>query len=313
MRDMAPTPPLANRNFVASSSAMPAHRFTRFAAIDWSGAKGTRHKGIAVAICDLGDAPPLLIEGDTPWSRTDVLDWTLATAAAAPTLFGFDLSGAFAFVDREAYFPGWNASPPDVRALWRLVEAHCAEESDLGASNFVDHAEASRHFRRHGGRCGDLFQPGAGRMRVVEEEERRLGLCNPVSNFNLVGAAQVGKSSLTGMRLFLRLDPHLPIWPFDPLPASGSVVVEIYTSIAAAAAGLPRGRTKVRDPETLDLALARLGSRPHRPLGRYDDHATDAILSSAWLRDVADRQDFWSPPLLTPEIAMTEGWTFGVP
>jgi hypothetical protein len=98
-------------------------------------------------------------------------------------------------------------------------------------------------------------------MRVVEQEERRIGLVNPVSNFNLVGAAQVGKSSMTGMRLFVRLDPHLPIWPFDPLPETGSAVVEIYTSIAAVAAGLPRGRTKVRDPETLDTALARLGSR----------------------------------------------------
>jgi hypothetical protein len=288
-------------------------RFRRFAAIDWSGAKGSRHRGIAVAVCDAGDFAPTLVERDRPWSRTEVLEWVLAAADEAPTLFGFDLSGAFAFVDRGAYFPEWEASPPDVRALWKLVEEHCADEPDLAASNFVDHVEASRHFRRHGGRCGDLFQPGAGRMRVVEQEERRLGLCNPVSNFNLVGAAQVGKSSLTGMRLFLRLNPYLPIWPFDPLPEAGSAVVEIYTSIAAAAAGLPRGRTKVRDCDTLDAALRRLGSQPHRPLSRYDDHATDAILSSAWLRQVADRDDFWSPAAMTAEVARTEGWTLGVP
>jgi hypothetical protein len=292
---------------------MPDARFTRFAAIDWSGARGRRHKGIAVAVCEAGEGAPRLIEREQPWSREEVLDWVLATADEAPTLYGFDLSGAFAFVDRGAYFPGWEASPPDVRALWQLVEDHSEGEADLAASGFVDHAEASRHFRRHGGRCGDLFEPGAGRMRVVEQEERRLRLCNPVSNFNLVGAAQVGKSSLTGMRLFLRLDPHLPIWPFDPLPSSGSVVVEIYTSIAAAAAGLPRGRTKIRDPETLDLALERLGSRPHRTLRRYDDHATDAMVSSAWLRQVADREDYWCPAAMTPEVARTEGWTFGVP
>jgi hypothetical protein len=288
-------------------------RFTRFAAIDWSGAKGMRHKGIAVAICAPGDAAPALVARERPWSRIEVLDWVLASAREADTLFGFDLSAAFAFLDRDAYFPGWAASPPEVRGLWRLVEASCAEEADLAASNFVDHSEASRHFRRHGGRCGDMFQPGAGRMRVVEQEERRTGLVNPVSNFNLVGAAQVGKSSLTGMRLFLRLDPHLPIWPFDPAPAEGSVVVEIYTSIAAVAAGLPRGRSKVRDPETLDTALARLGSRPHRPLARYDDHATDAILTSAWLRQAADRRDYWHPTAMAPQVARTEGWTFGVP
>jgi hypothetical protein len=288
-------------------------RFERFAAIDWSGAKGLRHKGIAVALCEQGDAAPRLVGRERPWSRLEVLDWVLARAGEAPTLFGFDLSASFAFIDRGAYFPGWAESPPDVRALWRLVESYCAHEPDLAASGFVDHEEASRHFRRHGGRCGDLFQPGAGRMRVVEEEERRTGLVNPVSNFNLVGAAQVGKSSLTGMRLLLRLDPHLALWPFDPLPESGSVITEIYTSIAAAAAGVPRGRTKVRDAATLDRALAQLGSRPHRPLARYDDHATDAILTAAWLRSAADRADLWRPAALTSEIALTEGWTFGVP
>ena len=53
--------------------------FTRFAAIDWSGAKGNRHRGIAVALCETGDEAPRLI--DPPggaWSRMKVLDWLLA-------------------------------------------------------------------------------------------------------------------------------------------------------------------------------------------------------------------------------------------
>jgi hypothetical protein len=69
----------------------------------------------------------------------------------------------------------------------------------------------------------------------------------------------------------------------------------------------------VRDAGTLDSALARLGSQPHRPLRRYDDHATDAILSAAWLRGAAHREDLWRPAAMTAEIARTEGWTFGVP
>ena len=287
-------------------------RFARFAAIDWSGAKGTRHRGIAVAVCQAGEDAPRLVQPGHVWSRTEVLDWVLETRDEAPTLYGFDLSGAFAFADCGAYFPQWERSPADVRGLWRLVEELSASEPDLGASAFHDHPEASRHFRRHGARCGDLFTPGAGRMRVVELEEKRQGLCNPVSNFNLVGAAQVGKSSLTGMRLFLRLDGLVPIWPFDPRPERGSAVVEIYTSIAAADAGLPRGRTKVREAAGLDRALARLASRPHAPLARYDDHATDALISAAWLRLFAEDEGLWSPASLTPEIARTEGWTFGV-
>jgi len=287
--------------------------FSRFAAIDWSGAKGSRHKGIAIASCEAGDAAPLLVRPGFIWSRGEVLEWLLEAADEAPTLFGFDLSAGLAFADRGAYFPGWERSPGDARALWDLVESLCGEETDLGASGFADLEEASRHFRRVGGRCGNLFEAGAGRMRLVERESRRQGLCNPVSNFNLVGAAQVGKASLTGMRLLRRLSGKVPLWPFDPLPVSGSLVVEIYTSIAAAVAGLPRGRTKIRDAATLDRALEALGSRPHAPLAHYDDHATDALLATAWLRSAADQPRLWAPEAMNENIARTEGWTFGVP
>jgi hypothetical protein len=135
---------------------------------------------------------------------------------------------------------------------------------------------------------------------------------SPTSCFNLVGAAQVGKSSMTGMRVLHRLDGRVPIWPFDPLPPQGPVIVEIYTTIAARAAGIRKGLSKMRDAASLDLALANLGSRPHQPLARYDDHATDAILTAAWLRANADRPELWTPTAMTPHIAQTEGWTFGV-
>jgi hypothetical protein len=200
---------------------------------------------------------------------------------------------------------------PSRTAALSFPAGRTARPTHLSASTFVDHPEAARHFRRHGGRCGDLFEAGRGRLRVTEVAQREQGL-NPYSNFNLVGAAQVGKSSLTGMRVLHRLDGRLPIWPFDPVPPSGSLVVEIYTSLAAIAAGLPKNRTKIRDPETLDLVLAALGSDPHAPLARYDDHSTDALISAAWLRLIHTDPRVWQPPRLTPELARTEGWTFGV-
>jgi hypothetical protein len=286
------------------------NRFTHFAAIDWSGAAGARQKGIAVATCTAGREAPELMHPGHIWSREDVLHWMLALEG--DWLVGLDLSPSLAFDDAGAFFPGWERSPSVARRLWALVEQIAGDESHLGANRFVDHPEASRHFRRHGGRCGDLFPPGAGRFRVVEDVSREQGLCNPYSNFNLVGAAQVGKSSLTGMRLFHRIDGKLPIWPYDPVPERGPVVVEIYTSIAATAAGLMKGRTKIRDPHTLDRALAALGSHPHVPFARYDDHATDAVLAAAWLRVVAQDPEYWRPKRLTPELARTEGWTFGV-
>lgn len=285
-------------------------RFSNFAAIDWSGAVGERQPGIAVALCRPGSCAPELIRPGRVWSRAEVLDW-MRRDMPNGTLVGLDIGMSLPFADCGAFFPGWNESPADARALWRLVEDVAAGDPHLSARSFVDHPMAARHFRRHGGRCGDLFPPGRGRLRVTEVAQQQQGL-NPYSNFNLVGAAQVGKSTLTGMRLLYRLHGNLPIWPFDPLPASGSAVVEIYTSIAAIAGGLPKGRTKIRDPAVLDFVLARLGSAAHAPLAAYDDHATDAIIAAAWLRMVYADKRLWAPPQLTPRLAATEGWTFGI-
>jgi hypothetical protein len=50
-------------------------RFTHFAAIDWSGAAGERHSGIAVAIMALDDPAPQLVRPGHAWSRGEVLEW----------------------------------------------------------------------------------------------------------------------------------------------------------------------------------------------------------------------------------------------
>ena len=243
------------------------------------------------------------------WSREDVLDW-LTRELPPDSLVGMDLSPSLPFSDQGAFFPGWERSPPDARSLWRLVEEICIGDAHLAATSFADHPEASRYFRRHGARLGDRFGKGAGRFRAVEDRQRNHDL-SPYSCLNLVGAAQVGKSSLTGMRVIHRLAGAIPIWPFDPLPASGSVLVEIYTSLAARQAGLPKGRSKITDAASLDAALKELGSEVHSPLNRYSDHVTDAILTSAWLRKVAGDPQLWNPEGLS-EVASTEGWTFGV-
>ncbi|MBV9330784.1 MAG: hypothetical protein JOZ55_04455, partial [Alphaproteobacteria bacterium] len=151
-----------------------------------------------------------------------------------------------------------------------------------------------------------------GRFRVTEAAQAAMG-CKPYSNFNLVGAAQVGKSSLTGMRVLHRLGGRLPVWPFDPLPETGSVVVEIYTAIAALAAGRRAGRAKMRSYHELNAALARINSPQVKGTGPIDDHSADALLTSAWLRANSDRAELWHPRALTPELARTEGWTFGAP
>ena len=285
------------------------NRFRHFAAIDWSGAAGERHAGIALALCGVGDAAPALIRPGHRWSRGEVLDWLLHHLPA-DTLVGFDMGISLAHHDAGAFFPGWAQSPADAKALRALIEAICAEDPHLAASSFVDHAEAARHFRRHGGREGDLFGGGRGRFRLTELAQRNLG-CKPYSNFNLVGAAQVGKSSLTGMRLLHRLEGRIPVWPIDPLPTAGSVITEIYTTIAAMAAGRSAGASKMRDFAALNTALGLLGSDPVTGSGPIADHASDALITAAWLRGAAHDRGLWNPPGMTPQIAATEGWTFG--
>lgn len=286
-----------------------SERFHHFAAIDWSGAAGERHKGIALAICAKGAAAPELVRPGHRWSRPEVLHW-LTEDLPADTLVGMDLGISLAFADRGAFFPGWMDSPADARALWALIDAVCADDPHLSVSSFIDHTEIARHFRRHGGREGDLFGGGRGRFRATELAQQAMG-CKPYSNFNLVGAAQVGKSSLSGMRLLHRLRGRLPVWPIDPLPETGSVLVEIYTTIAAMAAGRSAGRSKIRSFAELNQALAALDSRPIPGEGAIDDHASDALITAAWLRRHAHRAELWAPEGLTSEIARTEGWTFG--
>ncbi|MDN3645991.1 hypothetical protein QWY75_07210 [Pontixanthobacter aestiaquae] len=293
---------------------MKPRRFDYFCAIDWSGATGPRQKGIAVALCAIDGGAPALVQRDTAWSREEVLG-ILRDDLPADTLVGMDLGISLPWADCGAFFPGWVDSPDNAKELWALIDHICTDDPNLEASSFVDHPELSHFFRRHGGREGDRFHtPDApdkrGRLRVTERAQQAMG-CKPYSNFNLVGAAQVGKSSLTGMRMLHKLNGALPVWPIDPLPGTGSVIVEIYTGLAAIAAGRSASRSKIRDCGELNAALAALDSPSTASHGPIDDHSSDAILTAAWLRKVAENRDLWSPKGLSSEIAATEGWTFG--
>ena len=285
--------------------------FANFAVVDWSGQAVVRPKGLAVAHTDAGRGAPTLLRPANGWSRPAILDWLERLAAARTNvLIGLDLSPALPFVDRGAYFPGWPDSPPDAPRLWEMVDRLAVDDEHLAASSFIGHDEIGRHFRQLNN-CGDRFGVGRGRLRACEHGQAAMGL-SPQSCFNLVGAAQVGKSSLTGMRVLHQLKGRVPVWPFDPVPDRGPVIVEIYTSIASRAAGMRKGLSKVRDATSLDAVLDSLGSEKHRKLDRYDDHSTDAILTTAWLRNAANDASLWNPTGLSPEIARTEGWTFGV-
>jgi hypothetical protein len=280
-------------------------RFHSFACIDWSGAKGSSHPGIALAVCAAGTAAPVLI--DPPgkaWSRRAIADWLLAQTD--DLLVGFDFSFAPPWVARASYLPGENV-PDNARDFWAYVNDRCDDE-DLGAASFLE-----QHHRRHfyfgaaDGTKADYMH-----LRRCEAHYNAGGGGKPSTVYDAIGAAQVAKASFAGMRLLHHVSQSLPIWPFDPVSAEGPVIVEIYTQIAARASGIRKGRSKIRDGANLDITLAAFDTQPHQPLARYTDHATDAILTAAWLRHVSENTSLWTPPMLNRGIAATEGWTFGV-
>ncbi len=269
-------------------------RFSSYVGIDWSGAIGSRHRSIQIAVCSAGGAAPrLILPAGGVWSRLAVLHWL--KKRDGDTLVGMDAGFGLAAV------------PPflgPARQLWAEIDAIAAGDPDLGGHSFIAHARGSfwlgsadgpRHLRAH--------------LRVTEQVYAASRLGTPTSNFVLLGASQVGKATLSAMRLLNRLD--WPVWPFDDLPDDGPLILEIYAQAFARMAGF---RGKLRDRASLDAALLALGSAalPADFAERFPDHVGDAIITAAGLRAIAADPRWWAPAAMTPAIASTEGWTFGV-
>ena len=279
--------------------------FDAFVAIDWSGAKGRKHKGIAIAEAR-GDAPPRLVRPGHVWSREEVLHWLLKRASKEPTLFGFDFSFAPPLIERGEYLVGEPNVPKTAREFWAYVEAKC-DDADLGAASFLETAHR-RHFYFG---IADGVKADFVRFRQCDARLNAQGGRKTASAYDAIGAAQVAKASFSGMRLLHRIDGKVAIFPMDPMPRSGSAVVEIYTRIYLRRAGMTG--TKLRTCAALNAALAGLGSRPVRLSFEPNDHQTDALVTAAGMRALATTEpQAFTPEGLTPEIARTEGWTFGV-
>ena len=280
-------------------------RFTSFVAIDWSGAKGARHKGIAIA--EAGPAgPPRLVRAGHAWSREEVLGWLVRRAAREPTLFGFDFSFAPPIVERGEYLPGEPGVPNTARAFWAYVDER-SRDADLGAASFLEEVHR-KHFYFG---IADGVKADFVRFRQCDARLNAQGGRKTASAYDAIGAAQVAKASFAGMRLLRRLDGQVAIWPMDPLPERGSAVVEIYTRIYLRRAGM--AGAKLRSRAELNRALQGLGSPPARLRFEPNDHQTDALVTAAGMRALALHEPrAFAPEGLTRAIARSEGWTFGV-
>lgn len=271
--------------------------FTRFVGIDWSGANGRWQAGIAVAVADAGASRPKLMPGPGPdgrWSRAEVAAFIVEEAARAPTLFGLD----FAF--------GFPLNPDGSCWEWEHAETWSGgAENFYGGAFFRDLRAPHADLVNAPGRRGVGYR--ASLLRLTDRRAALLKGCTPQSVFNAVGAAQVGPSSISGMRLLRALRSQgapVSIWPFEPLRDGGSALVEVFPRYLAIAAG---GSPTLRDRDNLNAALVAHGSQPVDAAPRNEDEG-DALLAAAALRWLAAPERFMVPH----ESARREGWIFGV-
>jgi len=285
--------------------------FDAFVAIDWSGAKGPGYKGIAVAMCAPGGAPPYLVRPGHRWTRTEIAEWLEGKLQGAERLLvGFDF--AFAWPLGARGYRGLDGTSTwSVFDLWDAIEDSSGGEDDFGCQAVVDHKRFAPLFWTD----KDRIMPMDWRPGIRQAECACIGEtgARPESVFKLVGPKQVGKAALTGMRVLRHLrignEDRVSVWPYEP--ARDSVLVEIFPTLFRKQA---LGKLdKIRDLTSLDRALAHFGAHPFgdRDLAK-SDHNTDALLSAAALRDLATRE----PTLLADtedEVVRREGWIFGVP
>lgn len=281
----------------------------RFVAIDWSGARGRRYAGVAVAECAAGDEPPRIVEAPGGWwSRTAVFDWLLEVIGRGPALVGIDCAFSLPFAVAGRYFADPEAAT--VFDLWDRVEAAAGGEPDFAGGAFAEHPDYGADFWRSG------LQPDWYRdpHRLTERVCRADGYGSPQSPYKLIGSKQVGKGALAGMRLLRALRGAEPervaVWPFEAAGPGKTVFCEIYPRLFLKRAGF--GLRKIRDAADVDAALSFLGARP-AGLGRaVTDHDADALVSAAGMRWLAGRREVWAPPAMDEQARRQEGWIFGV-
>ncbi|HET9220468.1 MAG TPA: hypothetical protein VFR18_26050, partial [Terriglobia bacterium] len=136
----------------------------------------------------------------------------------------------------------------------------------------------------------------------------------PDSVYKLLGSKQVGKASLTGIRVLNQIrsghKTRVSFWPLEEIHSS--VIVEIYPTLFRKSATGSTG--KLRSLSGLNTALAHFESNPlsRRGLTEFSDHETDALLSVAGLRRFAALPSMWIVDDARRPLARREGWIFGV-
>ena len=282
--------------------------FELFIGIDWSGAKGSSHSGIAVSEAGVGCAVPSIIPppvDERSWSRTSVMLYLIKRSVEKKILAGIDFAFCYPFTDENTYFPGMKDAPSSAQGLWALIDRINTDATDLYGGLIWRNPQFASYYNAPGNK-GFLFRS---RRRQTEIAARPIK--SPSPTFNCVGPAGVGTGSLAGMRMLHKLESQACRWPIENNTDASLTLVEIFPSFYFSLAGVKPIKGNHARLDMLNKALAFYGSNslPNGfvPKGPDFDEA-DALISSAAIRALSVKQKVWN----IPSCAIQEGWIFGV-
>ena len=300
--------------------------FDLYIGIDWSGALGSRQKGISVFGADAGHTVPYKLSSPSGynWNRFEIIDLLLTASKEMRVLAGFDFAFSYPVTDifgcESGYFPGYINSPRTVHDLWALIEAVNRDVANLYGGAIWDHPDFCHYYRAQNRSQGRHY---CQRMRAIERIITLMSFphLTPSLTFNCIGKGEVGTGSLSGMRILHHLFDNAHIWPFDNLsPRAGRSkqsnlwLVEIFPSYYFAFSGVRVNKHERTFRHNLNAALEVFC--PSEVIHDLDnDHEADAFISSAALRHFSTSSliDYWKIPSYIPsDIIRREGWIFGI-
>lgn len=297
---------------------MPLKNFDHFVAIDWSGAKlPICNPHIAWAECDQQNANMPSLPHDS-WSRTEVFDAILKAADSGKRyLIGIDCNFSYCETIVKKLC-GEGAKAAD---LWALIDDVCSDTPNFLASDFWNISPYKDLFWTQGARPGWFDTKNL--QRAVEKICAEKNLGNPESPFKLIGAKQVGKGGLSGMRLChqlkIKLGHRVAFFPFDDeerLNQASVILTEIYPRLFWMMAGF--GRDKITKIELIKKALDYFATKSSKTLqDDLSNDQSDALIAAAGLRFLCGKGAFMPEKYtnfddLSRHRTRIEGWIFGV-
>jgi hypothetical protein len=281
---------------------MPIRNFDCFVGVDWSGARGSWQKGLKVAVAYPGIAAPLLQQPpdkNDKWSRTSFSHWLEELVQRQRVLVGLDFAFGFPSVEKAICSAELN---------WEYVERICDADQNFYGGRFFGANTP------HSCLINSRWMKGARylsrRLRVTEFAAACVRGATPQCVFNAIGPAQVGPSSVSGMRFLLdarrKYADRAMIWPFERNDGERSVIVEVFPRYFPLSKNT---NPRLANHGNLNWALTLFDSETAVAAPKSEDEG-DALLVAAALRYLSKDPKFFDLP--DPAIAK-EGWIYGVP